>query len=148
MRDALYPPEICLQVDPSSSSWVTNLLADTVYLHCTIFSVEAFLDACHRREQSSLTQYHFLKTIRLLQRRLDTDNGKEIVSDATIMVVVVLGLTAELIGDRSAAEYHMKGLGRMVHLRGGFDALRQENPRLPSKICRYALSHAYFTDIH
>ena len=139
MKGALYPPEICLQVDPMQSSWTTSLLIDLVYFHSALFSIEAYLDAYLKRDQSSLTQFHFLKTVRLLQERLNTPSDPNSVSDPTIMVVITLGLTAELIGDRSAAQSHAEGLARMVELRGGLEKLNSDNPRLPAKVCRYAL---------
>ncbi|KAF4454483.1 hypothetical protein F53441_2987 [Fusarium austroafricanum] len=55
------------------------------------------------------------------------------------MVVVILGLAAELIGDRVAAENHAAGLARIVDLRGGLEMLRFDNPRLPAKVSRVDL---------
>ncbi|KAM0083059.1 hypothetical protein ACKRZS_005004 [Fusarium odoratissimum] len=52
------------------------------------------------------------------------------------MVVVILGLAAEMIGDRTAAENHATGMARIVDLRGGLEMLRFDNPRLPAKVCR------------
>ncbi|CAM1505951.1 Fc.00g115880.m01.CDS01 [Cosmosporella sp. VM-42] len=141
MKGALYPPEICLQVDPLQTSWSTSLLTDRVYLHSTLFSIEAYLDDYLGRPPSSLTQFHLLKTLRLLQERLAADTPESI-SDPTLMVVVVLGLTAELVGDRSAAENHITGLKGMIDLRGGLETLRFENSRLPAKVCRVDLGLA------
>lgn len=139
MKGALYPPEICLPVDVKQSSWMTSLLIDVVYFHSALFSIEAYFDMFLKREQSSLTQYHFSKTLRLLQERLNAPHNPKTISDPTIMVVITLGLTAELIGDRLAAENHMEGLRRIVELRGGLDKLDEDNPRLPAKICRYGI---------
>lgn len=126
-----------MQVDPALSSWTTNLLADLLYLHCTLFSVEAFLDTSLGRATSSLTQFHLLKTLRLLQDRLDAPHDPQSITDATIMVVSVLALTAELHGDMAAADVHMRGLERMIKLRGGLEMLRFDNSRLPAKVCRF-----------
>ncbi|KAL7922559.1 hypothetical protein ACQKWADRAFT_292786 [Trichoderma austrokoningii] len=139
LREALYPPEICLQVDPASSSWTTTLLTDSVYLHCTLFSVEAYLELCLRKSHGPLTHFYFQKTLRLLQDRLDTPGDPQSISDPTIMVVSVLGLTAEVTGDSMAANKHMEGLRKMVELRGGLEMLRFDNPRLPAKVCRIDL---------
>ncbi|KAH8126568.1 hypothetical protein LI328DRAFT_165955 [Trichoderma asperelloides] len=139
LREALYPPEICLQVDPASSSWTTALLTDSVYLHCTLFSVEAYLEACLQKTQGPLAHFYFQKTIRLLQDRLDRPDDPQTISDPTIMVVSVLGLTAEVTGDYMAAKKHMEGLRRMVDLRGGLEMLRFDNARLPAKVCRIDL---------
>jgi hypothetical protein len=136
MRGALYPSEICLQVDETKSSWTTNLLVDQVYFHSVIFSTEAYFDMILGRQQGCLSQFHFSKTLRLLQERLSNPHDSKAISDATIMVVVTLGLVAELIGDRGAAESHVAGMARIVDLRGGLEMLRYDNPRLPAKVCR------------
>ncbi|RTE73916.1 hypothetical protein BHE90_011668 [Fusarium euwallaceae] len=139
MKGALYPSEICLQVDATQSSWTTNLLVDLVYFHSAIFSIEAYFDQYFGRDQGTLSHFHFLKTLRLLQERLNDPGNPASISDATIMVVITLGLTAELIGDRSAAENHLAGMARIVDLRGGLEMLRFDNARLPAKVCRVDL---------
>jgi hypothetical protein len=136
MRGSLYPSEICLQVDEMKSSWTTNLLVDQVYFHSIMFSIEAYFDTLLGRDFGSLAHFHFLKTLRLLQVRINNPTDPTSVSDATIMVVVILGLAAEMIGDRSAAENHAAGMARIVDLRGGLEMLRFDNPRLPAKVCR------------
>ncbi|KAF5551148.1 hypothetical protein FPHYL_9198 [Fusarium phyllophilum] len=118
------------------SSWTTNLLVDQVYFHSIIFSVEAYFDMLLGREYGSLAHFHFLKTLRLLQARINDPTDPTSISDATIMVVVILGLAAEMIGDRTAAENHAAGMVRIVDLRGGLEMLRFDNPRLPAKVCR------------
>lgn len=143
MREALYPPQICLEVDPYQSTWTQFLLTDQLYLQCTLFAVEAYLDLRLERENSPLTHFHLAKTLRLLQDRLaDSDLGSA-TSDATIMTVTTLGLTTELVGDAAAAEKHMAGLKRMVDLRGGLGMLMESNERLPAKICRSVLVWLY-----
>lgn len=136
MKEALYPPEICLQVDPMTSSWTTTLLTDPLYLHCILFSVEAYLALCRQNSQAPLVDFHFHKTIRLLQARLDSPDDPQSISDPTIMVVSLLGLTAELTGDYVAAKKHLEGLRKMVELRGGLSMLQFGNSRLPAKVCR------------
>ncbi|EWZ41167.1 hypothetical protein FOZG_06571 [Fusarium oxysporum Fo47] len=136
MRGSLYPSEICLQVDEMKSSWTTNLLVDQVYFHSIMFSVEVYFDMLLGRDYGSLAHFHFLKTLRLLQARINNPKDPTSISDATIMVVVILGLAAEMIGDRTAAENHATGMAKIVDLRGGLEMLRFDNPRLPAKVCR------------
>ncbi|CAG7563920.1 unnamed protein product [Fusarium equiseti] len=133
MRGTLYPQEICLQINALHSSWTTNLLIDKIYFHAVLFSIETYFNP-----QGTLSHFHFAKTLRLLQERLHSPDENAI-SDATIMVVVMLGLSAELIGDSGAAEKHVDGLKRIVELRGGLEGLRFDNPRLPAKVCRVDL---------
>ncbi|SCV56399.1 uncharacterized protein FFB14_14604 [Fusarium fujikuroi] len=101
-----------------------------------MFSVEAYFDMLLGREYGSLAHFHFLKTLRLLQARINNPTDPRSISDATIMVVVILGLAAEMVGDRTAAENHAAGMARIVDLRGGLEMLRFDNPRLPAKVCR------------
>ncbi|KAF4417421.1 fungal specific transcription factor domain-containing [Fusarium acutatum] len=101
-----------------------------------MFSVEAYFDMLLGRDYGSLAHFHFLKTLRLLQARINNPTDPASISDATIMVVVILGLAAEMIGDRTAAENHAAGMARIVDLRGGLGMLRFDNPRLPAKVCR------------
>ncbi|KAL4723091.1 hypothetical protein ACLX1H_009579 [Fusarium chlamydosporum] len=122
--------------DAMQSSWTTNLLIDKIYFHAVIFSIETYFDLILSRHQGTLSYFHFAKTLRLLQQRLNNSHDPEATSDATIMVVVMLGLSAELIGDRTAAENHAAGMKRIVDLRGGLEGLRFDNPRLPAKVCR------------
>ncbi|KAF5632969.1 uncharacterized protein FTJAE_7354 [Fusarium tjaetaba] len=109
---------------------------DQVYFHSIMFSVEAYFDMLLGRDYGSLAHFHFLKTLRLLQARINNPADPTSISDATIMVVVILGLAAEMIGDRTAAENHAAGMSRIVDLRGGLEMLRFDNPRLPAKVCR------------
>ncbi|KAI1011383.1 hypothetical protein LB504_002279 [Fusarium proliferatum] len=101
-----------------------------------MFSVEAYFDMLLGREYGSLAHFHFLKTLRLLQARINNPTDPRSISDATIMVVVILGLAAEMVGDRIAAENHAAGMAKIVDLRGGLEMLRFDNPRLPAKVCR------------
>lgn len=117
-------------------------------MHSVIFSVESFLDKRLRR-QSSATSFHFMTTLQMLQQRLhDNTQLQSSTSDSTIMTVISLGLAAEFIGDGPTAEAHMQGLAKMVQLRGGFDGLREDNSRLPAKICRYVSRRLTFAKKH
>ena len=51
------------------------------------------------------------------------------------MVVITLAQAAELIGDLAAVENHVKGLEKIVSLRGGVRALTTHN-NLQVKVCR------------
>ena len=136
MKGTLYLSEICIQVDEMKSSWTTNLLVYLVYFHSFMFIIATYSYTVLNREQGTLSHFHFMKTLRLLQERLNDPKDPSSISDATIMVVVVLGLAAEFIGDRAAAENHAAGMARIVDLRGGLEMLRYDNTRLPAKVCR------------
>lgn len=82
------------------------------------------------------TQFYLLKALRLLQERLSLPDDSRTISDPTIMAVVTLGLAAEVLEKGETVANHLKGLQKMVNLRGGFAALRTSTHELPSKICR------------
>lgn len=137
VQGGLYPTEMCLETEPEDSGWVGSLMTDPVYLHSMLFSSEAILDESLGRDRSVLTQFHLVKTLRLLQERISIPNDPLAISDQTIMTVVTLALAAQIFGDRAGLENHMQGLIRMVNLRGGFGTLKTSTHELPSKICRY-----------
>lgn len=64
-------------------------------------------------------------------------------SDSTICVVVCLVTTSALVGDYEAAKKHMVGLSKMVELRGGLGAFK-ENGQVQLKLCRYVLKTKTF----
>ncbi|KAH7011900.1 hypothetical protein EDB80DRAFT_713134 [Ilyonectria destructans] len=142
VQGGLYPTGMCLETEPEDSDWVGSLMTDPVYLHSMLFSSEALLDESLGRGRSVLTQFHLVKTLRLLQERISIPNDPLAISDQTIMTVVTLALAAQIFGDRAGLENHMQGLTRMVNLRGGFGTLRTSTHELPSKICRVDLVHA------
>ncbi|KAH6985703.1 hypothetical protein BKA56DRAFT_715144 [Ilyonectria sp. MPI-CAGE-AT-0026] len=142
VQSGLYPTGMCLETEPEDSEWVGSLITDPVYLHSMLFSSEAIQDESLGRGRSVLTQFHLVKTLRLLQERISIPNDPLAISDQTIMTVVTLALAAQIFGDQAGFENHMEGLIRMVNLRGGFGTLKTSTHELPSKICRVDLVHA------
>lgn len=62
------------------------------------------------------------------------------IADPTITAITNLTNVAVFSGDYLTAINHMKGLSKIVDLRGGLQALCKSYSRLPMKVCRYALS--------
>lgn len=60
---------------------------------------------------------HNAAALRALRERLDSEGGE--ISDPTLLVVVYLASCAEALDDLDTACHHMKGLRKMVDLRGG-----------------------------
>ncbi|TVY90611.1 hypothetical protein LAWI1_G005612 [Lachnellula willkommii] len=77
----------------------------------------------------------------MLQARLNDPDQSFAISDGTIMVVLFLASAAELMGDFAAVENHIRGLEKIVSLRGGVRALNVHNS-LQVKVCRADLSYA------
>lgn len=112
------------------------MISDVCCLHSLMFSVRTFVDGISNKEPSRLARYHYGQTLQLLQARLYEFDQTSAISDATIMVVITLAGAAELIGDLEAATSHIKGLEKIVNLRGGVRALNTHN-NLQVKVCRY-----------
>jgi hypothetical protein len=101
-----------------------------------LFSVRAFVDRASHDQPSHLACFHYAQTLQLLQTRLNEFDQASSISDPTIMVVITLAMAAELTKDFAAVETHIKGLGKIVSLRGGVRALNTHN-NMQAKVCRY-----------
>ncbi|KAK3670002.1 hypothetical protein LTR78_010101 [Recurvomyces mirabilis] len=117
------------QVD--NHGWLHLCMTDAAALHITAFSIECFIDVClHQREQANpAAMVHFQKGLSLLNERLAGGDEELKTTDASIGVVLKLAASAHFAGDRQAERQHMIGVRKMVDLRGGLDAFRN-NPLL------------------
>lgn len=100
-----------------------------------MFSVRAFVEGAIHDQLSTLAYFHYGQTLQLLQARLSAFDQTPAISDSTIMVVITLAQVAELTGDSAAVANHVKGLRKIVSLRGGVRALNTHN-NLQIKVCR------------
>jgi hypothetical protein len=132
-----YPYEICLETPPVERGWFPYMISDPCYLHSMMFSLRAFVEKTSQSQLGHLACFHYAQTLRLLQSRLDEFKKTSAVSDATIMVVITLATVAGLTKDFSAVENHVKGLEKIVRLRGGLRALNTHNMQV--KVCRWDL---------
>lgn len=114
------------------------LTFDPAYLNAVIFGAQSYLDLVsgHSSRRSSV---QMLKTIQLLRKRLSILDGNEqkSVSNPTILTVLTLAHVAHLTGDYVTAEQHMKGLCKIINLRGGIGAF-QNTPQLLTELLRSA----------
>lgn len=144
VKNELYPAEICHDVNSIDTDEAGYLMSDPLFLHCMLFSTEAYYDERLGRKRSALTDFHFMKAIRLLQERISEPNSPLAIADHTIMTVVILGLTADLFDDQVSVEHHMDGLRKMVVLRGGFASMSSAIHDLQAKICRFDILCHHF----
>ena len=100
-----------------------------------MFAVRAFIESALHDQLSTLAYFHYGQTLQLLQARLNESDQTRAISDSTIMVVITLAQAAELTGDFAAVANHVKGMNRIVCLRGGVRALNTHN-NLQVKVCR------------
>ncbi|KAJ5657614.1 uncharacterized protein N7484_001263 [Penicillium longicatenatum] len=86
---------------------------------------------CHG-ESSPKAMYHLSQTFAQVNKRLQGDDA---LSDSTIAIVMSLITQEQIRQQLSAATVHLKGLEKMVELRGGLTQLGQNVP-LVLKICK------------
>ncbi|KUJ15199.1 uncharacterized protein LY89DRAFT_106229 [Mollisia scopiformis] len=144
LMQAMYPIQLCLSVDSRNTVWMEYLQTDTMFLHSQLWLAQTYFDWTQNRPPSRRALLHESKTLHLLRHRV-TDPSTA-TSDQTISVVVTLVNMTALSGHRELARKHMAGLSKMVSVRGGLRALR-ENTQLQLKVCRADLSTALSTDI-
>lgn len=105
----------------------------TVAYHCSLAVMAAMNDFFYGREVASpKAMAHLGQAISLVKQSLET---AEALSNSNISVVnflIVQGLVRE---ERTMAEVHLKGLQRMIGLRGGLSQL-EEDSMLVLKLCK------------
>ncbi|CZR53419.1 uncharacterized protein PAC_03297 [Phialocephala subalpina] len=137
-KQAGYPHEVCVDAHPVERGWFPYMVSDLCCLHSMMFSLRAIVD---RAPRDHLACFHYAKTLQLLQARLNEHDQTSALCDSTIMVVITLAISAELTKDFDAVETHIRGLEKIVGLRGGVRALTTHN-NMQVKVCRADLAYA------
>lgn len=127
----VYPYEICLHTHPVEREWFPYMISDICCLHSLMFAAQTWLCG----ETSPLATIHYAKTLQLLQGQLDAFTEGSRISDATMMVVIMLITCAIMTEDISTAKKHLEGLAQMVQLRGGVRSLDISH-NMQVKVCR------------
>ncbi|KUJ11890.1 uncharacterized protein LY89DRAFT_722304 [Mollisia scopiformis] len=140
-KNVAYPYEICLDVHPVERGWFPYMISDICCLHSMMFSLRAFMEKDSCDQPSHFTTFHYAKTLQILQSRLHDFDKTSAISDSTIMVVITLATIAEISKDLAGVETHIKGLEKIVKLRGGVRALDTNN-NMQVKVCRADLGYA------
>ncbi|GKT49709.1 uncharacterized protein ColSpa_09890 [Colletotrichum spaethianum] len=132
IKETMYPIEWCLSLDSSKNPWFYWLMSDAAFLHSILFTVGLLHDSIVGKT-SKRTSFHVWKTLSLLNQNIsDKDLA---LADSTIATVVSMCMVSEVFGDRDSAAAHVKGMRRIVELRGGIETFRH-NLQLKIKICR------------
>lgn len=125
-----------LPPNEAKSSWFDSILSDEACLHFTIFITEVYLQSVHGQGGSRTTALaHFVKALGILRQRLSSSDNGLSTSDSTILVVIGLTMAATSFSDFDTARHHLKGLHKIVMLRGGVSGLNGNRP-LQIKIFR------------
>ncbi|KAF2708916.1 hypothetical protein K504DRAFT_408203 [Pleomassaria siparia CBS 279.74] len=119
---------------------------DVASVYITAFAVQGFIDKVLRRQRSinPATMLLFQKGLKLLNEILQGVDDETKISDSTMGMVLKLASAAHFEGDRQASKQHIKGLQKMVDLRGGLDAF--ENTELQVEMLRCDMSIAILDD--
>lgn len=137
-RKLLFPLEACMVFERRDEAWLQPLAWDAAYLHAMVFTTQDYFASLSpatspsSRQQQTLS--HSLATLRLLRERLATDN-QHMLADSTVAAVLALAAHAHFAGDLQSARHHLDGLRRIVLLKGGTSAFRN-NPKLLVEIFR------------
>ena len=153
--DRMYPTQLGVSLHDAKLTWLRVLFTDeasefgNVYgkprifvslslttsaaYHCNIALMqvcnEIFLSDGHSPPNAL---YYLSRTFAQVTKRLESDNA---LSDSTIAIVVSLIMQEQLRQQQSAAAVHVKGLEKMIRLRGGLNQLEGNMPLL-LKICK------------
>ena len=123
---------------------------DVLAWHLNAFAVQSFIDRVLEGRPaeavSPVATLHHQKGLGLLRQRLDHHDQHPKISDDTISAVVKLATAAQFDGDAELAHQHMRGLRKVVDLRGGLIVF-ENNTRLLIEILRY-FPHCSLTTDH
>lgn len=138
-KRTLFTLEKYLSFQKKSDQWHDLLIADPIYLHGMAFITQDFFDGLSgwQAKTNNPASLHFLKTLQLLRERLSLPDEQTKTSDATIMVVLFLTTHAHIREDLDAAKHHLKGLHKLVDMRGGMAHFTYD-VNLKTEIYRYA----------
>ncbi|KNG82944.1 hypothetical protein ANOM_009464 [Aspergillus nomiae NRRL 13137] len=142
-KRTLFTLERYLSFQKKNDQWHDLLIVDPVYLHGMAFITQDFFDGLSgwQSEANKPASLHFLKTLQLLRERLALPDEQAKTSDATIMVVLFLTTHAHVKEDLDSAKHHLRGLRKIVDLRGGMANLTYD-VNLKTEIYRSDLSIA------
>ncbi|CAH0028079.1 unnamed protein product [Clonostachys rhizophaga] len=141
----MYPERLCAEADSEDVHWVGTMFHNQMYFHSVVSATEAFFNTPGEGNRLLKSQHHSFMALQLLQDKVSEEDVTISTSDTTIMSVLLLAVAAEMAGDLPTVDRHLRGLKRMIDMRGGFQVLHTEVPDLLAKICRIDLALAVRT---
>ncbi|KAB5566070.1 hypothetical protein GE09DRAFT_727896 [Coniochaeta sp. 2T2.1] len=135
----MFPVQLCQSLDKVNSHLLSVLFRDQTSYHCSMALMATLNHFMFGKEMSAVAAIHHLtQAVGLVNQALDTPAA---LSDANLSVVNFVVVQKLLRGERSEAEVHLRGLERMIQLRGGLSSLQQDS-MLMLKICKTDLDVA------
>ncbi|GKZ23686.1 hypothetical protein AbraIFM66951_004562 [Aspergillus brasiliensis] len=121
-----FPLGFLIEFDYRDRSWFhDSIRSDAAYLHLTVSASEVFTGSVLGRQNADevlanrRTMLHFAKGVQILRERLTGVDLQTKISDFTVRTVLMLAMTAHLMGDSEVAQKHMEGIRTIMDLRGG-----------------------------
>ncbi|KAE9369155.1 hypothetical protein N431DRAFT_469085 [Stipitochalara longipes BDJ] len=122
VADHAYQIEAYWGFNPIKKLWVPLALTDPALLHSILFCSDQFGTRLNGQKERPSAVGHLRQTIRILNKRLlEPSQG---ISNSTIATVALLTLTEQSSNNRENWGIHMRGIKRMVDMRGGLLAFQ------------------------
>jgi hypothetical protein len=124
----MYPLESCIVFHRSTqidTLRVEFFASDPVYMHASVFAPQAYISQTSGRRATSIpaqAMIHHSAALRSLREKLSISGSEDNISDPTILVVLYLALHAHFANNNKTAKHHMKGVSKIVDMRGGLNA--------------------------
>ncbi|KAJ5805923.1 uncharacterized protein N7503_003525 [Penicillium pulvis] len=131
--DRIYPVKLGVSLHDAKFMWLRYLFESEATYQCQLAMMQASNEIFHcNGESSTKAMYHLSQTFAQVNKRLQGDDA---LSDSTIAIVMTLVNQEQIRQHLSAAMVHVKGLEKMIELRGGLSQLEGNVP-LVLKICK------------
>ncbi|CAH0018991.1 unnamed protein product [Clonostachys rhizophaga] len=114
---AVYPSKLCLSLERIKSYWIRMMFLDQTSYHCSLALMSILNSFVFGREPVSWeATYHLGQAVALVNEKLDTPDALSNSSLAVVNFLVIRDIFKE---DEASAKIHLRGLQKMLELRGG-----------------------------
>ncbi|KAJ5987488.1 hypothetical protein N7451_011853 [Penicillium sp. IBT 35674x] len=122
--------------NPITEYWISLVLTDDAFLHTIIGCADLHFSPSKAPQASLTTIRHLNAAISIVNKRIA---NREIPTDATLVIVATMALMEKHRGSHENWDIHMKGLQKLVALRGGLVSLESQ-PLAMGKLYRADLA--------
>ncbi|KAF2271243.1 uncharacterized protein EI97DRAFT_428609 [Westerdykella ornata] len=139
-NQALSPLDRCVNFDCVDSAFFEWLFSDATFLHsilCASYAINELMVTQWNGKPGRKTVFHLRETLSLLRAKMRQEDAYR--DESVLHIVINLALLAAVFGDWEAAAAHLKGLRKIVQLRGDLAFLRAR-PKLHFKLDRLDLA--------
>ncbi|RSL98314.1 hypothetical protein CDV31_012629 [Fusarium ambrosium] len=141
--EMVYPPQFSLGSRTSKAMFIESLFLDEAYFHSFLAMSAACFNCITNGDGITRAEmHHHCNALRLLNEKL---GGQDALSELAIASVISMCLHAYLGQDVNRMNVHLKGLIKMIELRGGIRSL-VAYPALMDKVRR--ANHTSFVPVN